>query len=138
MITFTPDLPPLEYQGIRYQQDRETDFEGREYAATYLSASDIKKNTLLWIVKICDCILSPPGSPGGQFGYVDISKIDLGPGENELTIETTTTTRHVINLQTHTATLIYDPDWFIKPHVEAPLDASQPPMPPPWPRQKKR
>lgn len=138
MIIFAPDITPLEYNGICYQQDRETDFEGREYAATYLSATDIQTNTLLWLVKICDCIHSPPGSPGGPIGLVDISKMTPGPGEAGLTIETTTTTRHVLDLQTRTVTLIYDPDWFVKQHVDEPFDPSQPLMPPPMPRRRKR
>jgi hypothetical protein len=137
MLIPQPKITPLEHNGIRYQQDRETDFEGREYGATYLSATDIKTAKLVWAVKICDCIKHAAGGPSDTT-YVDISKIDLGPGENELTLETMVKTRHLIDLKARTSTLTYSPDWFIKPRVEAPLDASQPPMPPPWPRQKKR
>jgi hypothetical protein len=85
MIDFPPDIAPLEYNGVRYQQDWDSKFEDREFAATYLSATDIKTNELLWLVKLCDCIKFAPGGPS-RIGTVDITKITHGPAENELTI----------------------------------------------------
>jgi hypothetical protein len=41
---------------------RESDLEGREVAAAYLGATDIKTNALLWAIKIFDCIKCAPGS----------------------------------------------------------------------------
>ncbi|MEN9868967.1 MAG: hypothetical protein RL748_4557 [Pseudomonadota bacterium] len=137
MLISPPKIAPLEYQGIRYQQDRESKFDGREFAATYLSAIDITTNKQLWVIKVRDCLKYPPGGPG-DIALIDISKITPGPNEHELTIETVTATRHVIDLQTRIVTLIYDPDWFVKPRVETPIDESQPPMPPPWPRRRKK
>jgi hypothetical protein len=137
MLIPQPKVTPLEHQGLRYQQDRETDFDGREYGATYLSVTDIKTNQFVWAVKICDCINHTDNGPSDTT-YVDISKIDLGPGENEITVETMVKTRHLIDLQARTSTLIYSPDWFIKPRLEATFDESQPPMPPPWPRRRKK
>lgn len=137
MLISPPKISPLEYKGIRYQQDRESRFEGREFAATYLSATEIGTNKQLWVVKIRDCLRYAPGGPA-DIALIDISRIAPGPNENELTIETVTDTRHVLDLQTRNVTLIYDPDWFIKPHVDEPFDPSQPPMPPPLPRRRKR
>lgn len=135
MLTAPPKVSPLEYEGMRFQQDRHTQFNEREFAATYLSAVDIKTGELLWIVKICDCLRYPP-TP--EILPVDFKKLALGPNEDELTIETTAGSRHVVDIKTHEVTLVYDPDWSIKPRVAGPVDESQPPMPPPWPRGRKK
>jgi hypothetical protein len=135
MFYSPPKVPPLEYNGISLQQDREIPFEGREMAATYLSALDIKTGDLLWCIKICDPLryTSPK-----EIATVDFSKLTLGPGENELTIETIVDSRYLVDLQTHTVTLLPTLE-SVKKHRKIPqADPSDPPMPPPWPRRQKR
>jgi hypothetical protein len=137
MIDFPPDIAPLEYNGVRYQQDWESKFEDREFAATYLSATDIKTNELLWVVKLCDCIKFAPGGPS-RIGTVDITRITHGPDENELTIETIIESRYLVDLQTRTVTPL-SKLMPVKKHQKIPqADPADPPMPPPWPRRQKR
>ncbi len=133
MFYAPPKIPPLEYKGIRYQQDRESDFEGREAAATYLGATDIKTNDLLWAIKICDCIKCAPGSTA-KFMDVDIAKISHGPAEYELTIETVVASRYIVDLQTRTVTAIPVLAPVKKKRKIQAADPSDPLMPPPWPR----
>lgn len=137
MIDFPPDIAPLEYNGVRYQQDWQSKFEGREFAATYLAATDIKTNSLLWLVKVCDCIKFAPGGPS-SIGTVDITKITHGPNENELTIETIVDSRYLVDLQTRAVTPVAKQEP-VKKHRKMPEpDPADPPMPPPWPRRRKR
>lgn len=137
MLISPPKISPLEYKGIRYQQDSETKFDGREFAATYLSATDIASNQLLWTIKVRDCLKYAPFGPS-DIACIDICKIDIGPNEDELTVETITETRHVVDLKKRTVKLIYDPDWFIKPPVIEPFDDSKPQMPPTRPRGRRQ
>ena len=138
MLTAPPKISPLEHNGLRFQQDRHTQSNDREFAATYLSATDIKTDKILWIIKICDCLRYPPSQ---ETLPVDFKSLILGPGDNELTVETTTTARYVVDLQAQTVTLVYDPDWAIKPRVVEPVaEVAESPyaMPPPWPRKRKK
>ena len=136
MIDFPPDIAPLEYKGVRYQQDWESKFEGREFAATYLAATDIQTNALLWVIKLCDGIKYAPGGPT-RISTVDITKISAGPNENELSIATIVDSCYLLDLQTRSVTLLPK---LAKPkkHQKIPqADPSDPPMPPPWSRRKK-
>lgn len=141
MIYFSLDLAPLDYNGVRYQQDWDSKFEGREFAATYFSATDIKTNAPLWIIKICDCIKYPPGGPL-RFGSVDITKITHGPNENALTIESDIDSRYQVDLQTRTVTLLPNLEPVKKPRKIKQADPPDPSMPPPWcmpkPKPRKR
>lgn len=137
MLLVPPNATPLEFNGIRYQQDIETDFEGREYGATYLAAIDIVTGKFLWAVKICDCIKHAPGAPA-KTSYLDITKITQGLTENELMVETVIGAQYLVNLQIHTATRIPKPALPKKRRrIETP-DPSDPPMPPPWSRGRKK
>ena len=135
-----PVVPPVEANGIRYQQDNETDFTGRDDLATYLSAIDIKTNTILWVIKICDCLRYPrwpaPGGPP-EIMTIDFRKMTLGPDENQLTIETEVDSRYLVDLKTKAVTLIPEPQPIKKRRKIREPDPSDPPMPPPWPRGKK-
>ncbi|MEN9866879.1 MAG: hypothetical protein RL748_2469 [Pseudomonadota bacterium] len=138
MLTAPPKVSPLEHNGLRFQQDRHTRFDDREFAATYLSAIDIETDKVSWIIKICDCLRYPPSM---EVLPVDFKSLTFGPNDNQLTIETTTTARYVVDLQGQTVTLVYDPDWTIKPYnpnwVE-PVAESLYDMPPTTPRKRKK
>ena len=137
MLFSPPDVSPLEYKGVRYQQDCETDFVEREYAATYLSATDVETEKLLWLVKVRDCIMPPDDDPS-DVGYIDINKMTVGPSEDELTIETVVGSRHLIDLKTRTAKLVFSPNWNLKRPVYPSVTEPQPPMPPTRPRLRKK
>lgn len=137
MLLVPPNAAPLEINGVRYQQDIETDFEGREYGATYLAARDINTGMLLWMAKIGDCIKHAPGAPAAT-SYIDITRIAIGPNENELAIETVSGAHYRVDLQTHAVPRMPRVATAPKRRKIQTPDPSATPMPPPWPRSRQR
>jgi hypothetical protein len=103
-----PEVAPIDYKCIRYQQDWESFRHGGEDGAGYLVAIDPATNTRLWMLKVYSTSPKSPDAPtGGE--EVFFGSMPLGPAEDELTIETEFGTRYLVNLKDRTSTLILTP-----------------------------
>jgi len=59
----SPQVPPVEHQGVRYEQDRHDDSAG-DQPGGYLAAIDVKTGERLWRLKVYNIARSgPPGTP---------------------------------------------------------------------------
>ncbi|MEN9867633.1 MAG: hypothetical protein RL748_3223 [Pseudomonadota bacterium] len=120
---------PIDYDGIRYQQDQEGT-PGKAFGAAYLAAIDVASGKLLWILKIADAIHYPPGSPW-EFGPIYLEKIETGPAIDTLALTTQHGRRYVVDLQTRQVKLVHDPADFMEPDKHDWSASPPPPAPPP-------
>jgi hypothetical protein len=119
---------PLDYAGVRYQQDQEGT-PGKEFGAAYLAAIDVQSGRQLWLLKIADAIYHPPGSPW-EIDPVYISNMEILPPENALLITIDFGKRYQVDLKNRHAHLIYDPADFIEPDERRNWSVPPPPPPP--------
>lgn len=103
-----PDVPPVEYKGVRYQEDPESIKHGGAQHCGYLVAIDPKTNVRLWMLKVYDVPLRAPGEPTGG-GSVNFGSLSVGPAADELTIETEFGVRYIVDLNTRTSKLVFTP-----------------------------
>lgn len=79
----SPDVPPVEYRGVRYQQDRHDDSAG-DQPGGYLVAIDIKTGERLWRVKVYNIAQQPPGAPVQALYF---RSLQLAPDGRALIVE---------------------------------------------------
>jgi hypothetical protein len=79
-----PEVPPIEHQGVRYEQDRHDDRAG-DQAGGYLAATDIKSGKRLWRIKVYQVGDQRPAGVPVQARY--FRSMQLAPGGAALIIE---------------------------------------------------
>lgn len=104
-----PFVAPIEYKGIRYEQDSQSTKFGGDASTGYLVAIEPATNARLWMLKVYAPFSKAPNAPTGG-GSVYFGSMVLGANENELIIETEFGTRYLVNLTMRTSTLIFKPD----------------------------
>jgi len=96
-----PDVPPVEYKGIRYAQEMQGLDHGFDQATGYLVAYDGKTNEQLWAVKVYEVDTVPGLEPDVQWIY--FKSMSLVPGRDELLIENEVGGRYIVDLQKRTS-----------------------------------
>jgi hypothetical protein len=96
-----PDVPPVEYKGIRYAQEMQGLDHGFDQATGYLVAYDVKTNEQLWAVKVYEVETVPGLEPDVQWIY--FKSMSLVPGRDELLIENEVGGRYIVDLEKHTS-----------------------------------
>lgn len=124
----TPQIAaPIEYQGVRYQQDREGT-PGKEAGAAYLAAIDPASASLLWLLKIADAIHHPPGSPR-ELDPVYFST--LAAHDDIIFITTSIGKKYQVELKSRKVKLVYDLADTTEPDERRTWGENPPPPPPP-------
>lgn len=102
-----PDVAPVEYKGIRYQQDMASYAHGGDQPGGYLAAIDVKTGERLWLLKVYE--LQDHSAAGVDNIGVYFRTMELVPGRDELAIENEVGGRFVVDLARRTATPVAQP-----------------------------
>lgn len=115
-----PQVPPVEHQGIRYEQDRHDDRAG-DQPGGYLAAIDIKTGARLWRIKVYQ-IAGPGPGPGRaptQARY--FRSMRVAPDGKALVIENEVGGVYRVDLASHSSTQVSGP-----PETAAPTPPAKP------------
>jgi len=117
-----PEVAPVEYQGVRYEQDRHGDRASGDQPGGYLVAVDAETGARLWRLKVYEV---PDHSAAGvpNMGRY-FRSMRLVPDRPELEIENESGGRYLVNVETRTVKDV------------SPIPASAPPRPPAGPKPK--
>jgi hypothetical protein len=100
-----PEVPPVEYEGVRYAQDGLGSEAGGDQASGYLAAIDMRSGAHLWRLQVYE--LADPGAAGDCARH--FRSMRLVPGRAELEIESETGSRYLVDLAGRTSTLLSSP-----------------------------
>ncbi len=103
-----PVVPPVEFEGVRYEQD---DYESREKGdqpGGYLAAVDAGTGARLWRLKVYD--IADHRAVGLPDLPLMFQSMKLVPGAAELEIENESGSVYRVNLARRTATLVGGPE----------------------------
>lgn len=117
-------MPPVEHQGIRYQQGEHDDRQG-DQAGGYLVAIDTETGERLWRLKVYD--VPRQEAPGAPNFAIYFRSMALRPDGKSLEIENEAGSRFVVDLTERTVTQVSGPPTSAPPSDEPPL----PDLPPP-------
>ncbi len=112
-----PFVAPIEYKGIRYEQDSQSSKFGGEASTGYLVAIEPTTNARLWMLKVYAPFQKASNAPTGG-GSVYFGSMVLGSNEDELIIETEFGARYLVNLAMRTSTLIFKPGQHSSPQAD--------------------
>ncbi|NJD07368.1 MAG: hypothetical protein FIA97_12850 [Methylococcaceae bacterium] len=113
-----PAVTPVEYHGIRYEQDMESYAHGGDQPGGYLAAIDAKTGEPLWILKVYE--LQNHSAVGVDNIGVYFTRMSLVPGRDELEIENETGARFVVDLARRTSTPVRQPKPASLPPIKIP------------------
>lgn len=102
-----PDVPAIEYTGVRYEQDGQRQRQADAQRGGWLVALDARTAARLWAVQVYANpfdAASPVGSPARWF-----SRMQLMPGQDKIEIEDTLGARYVVDLKSRSVTQTVDP-----------------------------
>lgn len=120
-----PIVPPIEFNGVRYQQDNESRKHGGDQSVGYLVAIDIHSGERLWMQKVYEYNETPtPGAPPPMGLYFKSMKLDAARGA--IVVENESGTVYEVDIKTHAIALKYSPGSQASPNNYADL-----PLPPP-------
>jgi hypothetical protein len=102
-----PEVPPVEYEGVRYVQDGLGSEAGGDQASGYLAAIDTRSGARLWRLQVYG--QANPGAGGVEAGTRHFRSMRLVPGRAELEIESETGSRYLVDLAERTSTLLSSP-----------------------------
>jgi len=117
-----PEVPPVDYKGVHYEQDLQSTQHGGSGLGGYLAAYDMATRKLLWTVKVYDVKDYSAEGVGGIGLYFKSMK--LVPGRDELAIENEAGGRYVVDLHTRSVAVVY------KPGPKTPTPQKKLPTPP--------
>lgn len=116
-----PEVPPVEHQGVRYEQDRHDDSAG-DQPGGYLAATHIQSGARLWRIKVYAVPAAAPGRPAMARYF---RSMRLAPEGQALLIENEAGGVYRVDLATHVSTQVSGP-----PETAAPAATAKPrPMP---------
>jgi len=113
-----PAVAPVDYQGIRYQQEMQSYDYGGDQPGGYLTAIDLKTGQRLWMLKIypvADNSVSGVESMGIYF-----KTMRLVPGRDKLDIEDETGRHFIFDLATKISTQVSEPPSNPMPAIKIP------------------
>jgi hypothetical protein len=103
-----PQVDPVEYQGVRYQQDGDALRHGADQASGYLVAVDPASGARLWMLKVY--LVPAPTAPGlPSFGRY-FRRMTLLADTEQLEIENEAGGVYRVDLRARTSTWISGPD----------------------------
>ena len=102
-----PEVPPVEYEGVRYAQDGLGSEAGGEQSSGFLAAIDTRSGARLWRLQVY--VVADPGAAGVEAGARHFRSMRLVPGRAELEIESETGCRYLVDLASRTSTLLSSP-----------------------------
>jgi hypothetical protein len=102
-----PEVPPVEYEGVRYAQDGLGSEAGGDQASGYLAAIDMHSGERLWRLQVYELADLAAGGAGACARH--FRSMRLVPGRAELEIESETGSRYLVDLAERTSTLLSSP-----------------------------
>ena len=100
-----PEVPPVEYEGVRYAQDGLGSEAGGDQASGYLAAIDMRSGERLWRLQVYE--LADSGAAEACARH--FRSMRLVPGRAELEIESEAGSRYLVDLAERTSTLLSSP-----------------------------
>jgi hypothetical protein len=101
-----PIVPPVEHDGVRYQEDMESYRHGGDQPGGYLVALDVRTGARLWSTKVYALAPSPPGVDTIGLYFKSLRLVDDG---SALDIENEVGARYRVALNTHAVTELSPP-----------------------------
>lgn len=102
-----PKVAPVEYKGVRYEEDMDSFRHGGDQPGGYLKATDIKTGERLWMLKVYT-VEDQSAAGVGTMG-IYFRTITQGPGPDQLEIENEGGARYVVDLVKRTSTEVSRP-----------------------------
>lgn len=97
-----PDVPPIEFKGLRYEQEMQGIRHGLDQSTGYLVAIDPATNERRWVLKVYETSNVPGLEQDVQRRY--FKRMTLLEGRDVLEIESETGQRYIVDLIQRTVT----------------------------------
>ena len=102
-----PKVAPVEYDGVRYEQDGFGSRASGDQPGGYLAAIDARSGARLWRLKVYE--IADQSAAGVETFARHFRSMRLVPGRAELEVESETGSRYLVDLAKRTSTLLASP-----------------------------